>query len=261
LVGKVEKEILVVDDSQVVVSMLSDMLENLGFKVTGSLSGQDGLLQIDSHKFDMIITDLNMPRMDGVEFTRAAKTHPNCKFVPIVMLSGEDDQYKISSAKKVGISTFLKKPVKESQLKSILQVVLGSSSTSITLKPSKKRILIVDDSTVVLAQLKDDLSADFDIVTAESGEEAIEILEDPVRSDVCFSNDFDLIITDLKMPGISGFELSAYVRDRNKFNKHTPVLLLTTEKISKEEARQNGCMAYFSKSDKQRLLSMVRIIL
>lgn len=124
--GKAEKEVLVVDDSQVVVSMLSDMLENLGFKVSGSLSGQDGLLKIDSHRLDMIITDLNMPEMDGIEFTREAKKHPNCKFVPIVMLSGEDDQYKISSAKKVGISTFLKKPIKENQLKTILQVVLGS---------------------------------------------------------------------------------------------------------------------------------------
>lgn len=256
-----EKEILVVDDSHVVLSMLSDMLESLGYKVSGSLNGQDALLQIDTHKFDLIITDLNMPGMDGVEFTREAKQHPNCKFVPIVMLSGEDDQHKISAAKKVGISTFLKKPVRESQLKSILGIVLGPTSIQTSSPVKRKRILVVDDSPVVLEQLKDDLCADFVIETAESGEEAIKILEDPIRGDICFSNEFDLIITDLKMPGISGLELSQYIRNRNKYNKHTPVILLTTEKISKEEARQGGCMAYFSKSDKQRLLSMVRIIL
>ena len=78
---------------------------------------------------------------------------------------------------------------------------------------------------------------------------------------VCFSNQFDLIITDLKMPGMSGLDLADYVRMRNKVNKFTPVILLTTEKISKEEARKHGCAAYFSKTDKQRLVSMAAILL
>lgn len=261
LAGKMKKEILIVDDSHAVIEILSDMLEAHGFNVSGSLGGHDGLRQLEEHKFDMIITDLNMPGMDGVEFVRAVKSHPNSKFVPVVMLSGEDDQVKISAAKKSGVSAFLKKPVKESQLKSILKIIFGSFLEPILHKIDKKRILVVDDCPVVLEQLKDDLSAEFDIVTAESGEEAVEILEDPVREGICFSNEFDLIITDLRMPGMSGFELSAYVRDRNKYNKHTPVILLTTEKVSKDEARKNGCMAYFSKTDKQRLLAMVRIVL
>jgi CheY-like chemotaxis protein len=63
------------------------------------------------------------------------------------------------------------------------------------------------------------------------------------------------------MPGMNGFELSAYVRKRNRVNKFTPVIMLTSEKISKEEARAHGCAAYISKADKQRLVSMVRIIL
>lgn len=124
-----------------------------------------------------------------------------------------------------------------------------------------KRILVVDDSPVVLAQLSSDFSQDYDVVTAESGEEAIEILEDPVRGDVCFSNQFDLIITDLVMPGMSGFDLADYVRKRNKVNKFTPVILLTTEKISKEEARKHGCAAHFSKADKKRLITMANILL
>ena len=128
-------------------------------------------------------------------------------------------------------------------------------------KNKKKRILIVDDSPVVLAQLSDDFAEDYDVVTAESGEEAVEILEDPVRGNVCFSNQFDLIITDLMMPGMSGFDLADYVRKRNKANKFTPVILLTTKKVSKEEARKHGCAAYFSKADKQRLVSMVSILL
>lgn len=126
---------------------------------------------------------------------------------------------------------------------------------------SPKRILIVDDSPVVLAQLVEDFSESCEVVTALSGEQAIEILEDPVRDDVCFSNEFDLIITDLMMPGMSGLELAEYVRKRNRVNKYTPVILLTTAKLDKTEARRHGCIAYFSKTDKNRLISMVRILL
>lgn len=125
----------------------------------------------------------------------------------------------------------------------------------------QKRILIVDDCPVVLAQLSDEFDQDFEVVVANSGERAVEILEESIHRDVLFANQFDLILTDLKMPGIDGFQLAKYVRDRNKANKFTPVILLTSEKISLHEARKNGCVAYFSKSDKQRLLPMVRILL
>jgi CheY-like chemotaxis protein len=125
----------------------------------------------------------------------------------------------------------------------------------------KKRIMVVDDSPVVLAHLSDAFADKYDVITAESGEMAVEILEDPVRGGVCFSNQFDLIITDLIMPGVSGFDLAGYVRKRNKVNKFTPVILFTSKKVSKQEARMRGCAAYVSKADNQRLTSMVRTLL
>lgn len=125
----------------------------------------------------------------------------------------------------------------------------------------RKRILVVDDSPVVLAQLEDSLSQDYDVVVAKSGEEAVEVLSDPVRNGICFSNHFDLIITDLLMPGMDGFELARYIKKRNRVNKFTPVIMLTTEKTSKQEAREHGCVAYFSKSDKQRLFAMVKLLM
>lgn len=121
--------------------------------------------------------------------------------------------------------------------------------------------MVVDDSPVALAKLTDAFADEYDVITAESGKMAVEILEDPVRGGLCFSNQFDLIITELIMPGISGFDLAGYVRKRNKLNKFTPVILLTTEKVSKQEARRRGCAAYIPKADKQRLLSMARTLL
>lgn len=127
-------------------------------------------------------------------------------------------------------------------------------------KITKKRILVVDDSPVVLAQLSD-LLCDYEVITAESGVAAIEILEEPVRDRVCFSNLFDLIITDLVMPTTSGLDLAQYVKKRNRANKYTPVILLTSGKISKEEARSSGCVDCFPKLEVDRLLATVRILM
>ena len=120
------KKILIVDDSPSVLAILDDMLQDLGYATASAGNGRDALNLIEQTKFNLIITDLTMPVMDGMTFVEQAKKLPNCKFVPIVMLSSEEDEAKIAEAKQVGISTFLRKPVKEVQLKIILQVDLGS---------------------------------------------------------------------------------------------------------------------------------------
>ena len=120
------KHILIVDDSPSVLAILEDMLSDLGYAVTTAGNGQEALARVEETKFDLIITDLTMPVMDGFGFVQRAKQMPNCKFVPIVMLSSEEDEAMIAAAKKAGISTFLRKPIKENQLKTILKVVLGN---------------------------------------------------------------------------------------------------------------------------------------
>ena len=120
------KKILIVDDSPSVLAVLDDMLDTLGYEVTAVSNGKEAVQKIEAAKFDLIITDLSMPVMDGIAFVQAAKQLANCKFVPIVMLSSEEDETKIAEARRVGISTVLRKPVKEMQLKTILKVVLGA---------------------------------------------------------------------------------------------------------------------------------------
>ena len=77
----------------------------------------------------MIISDMNMPVMDGIGFTRQIKKYPSCKFVPVVMLSSEKNNDKISEARKVGISTFLSKSLNEKQRKTMLQINLNKRRT------------------------------------------------------------------------------------------------------------------------------------
>lgn len=120
-----KKKILVLDDSPFMLNVIGDMLSNLNYEVTTVDNGKVACQKVESSRYDMIIADMNMPVMDGLEFTRQVKKYPNCKFVPIVMLSSEEDHEKITMAKKVGVSTFLSKPLNEKQLKTILQVTLN----------------------------------------------------------------------------------------------------------------------------------------
>ncbi len=120
------KKILIVDDSPSVLAILEDMLDGLGYDVTAASNGKQACQLLETNWYNLIITDLTMPVMDGIVFAQTAKMMPNCKFVPIVMLSSVEDEDKIAEAKRVAISTFLSKPIKEVQLKTILQVVLGS---------------------------------------------------------------------------------------------------------------------------------------
>lgn len=120
-----EKKILIIDDSELIRSLLGDMLVDAGYNVTEAVDGYAGLECVKATKFDLIITDLTMPVLDGISFMREAKKLPNCRFVPIVVLTGEGDASKLDEAKKAGASTWLTKPFKERQLRAVLQMVLG----------------------------------------------------------------------------------------------------------------------------------------
>jgi two-component system chemotaxis response regulator CheY len=125
-----KKKILVLDDCSFMLTVIGDMLTNLNYEVTTADSGLLACQKAESTRYDMIIADMNMPVMDGIEFTKQVKKYPSCKFVPVVMLSSEQNKDKISEARKVGVSTFLSKPLNEKQLKTILQITLNKRRAS-----------------------------------------------------------------------------------------------------------------------------------
>lgn len=120
-----KKTILIIDDSASMRAILGDMLVDSGYNVVEAIDGYAGLELVRETKFDLIITDLTMPVLDGIAFVREAKKMAICKFVPIVVLTAEEDTAKIEDAKKAGASTWLAKPFKEKQLRAVLQMVLG----------------------------------------------------------------------------------------------------------------------------------------
>ena len=124
----------------------------------------------------------------------------------------------------------------------------------------KKNILVIDDSPFFLKILSDALSDGFHVETAHSAEQAFDLLN--ASDDSSYDSvSFDLVITDLNMPGLNGYDVAKFIRVKNREKKFTPVIMLTEMDISKEDARKHGCAAYIPKSDLKKVVSLARILL
>lgn len=119
-----EKTILAVDDSLTVRQILSSTLQEAGYKVIEAKDGQDAIEQLDKGHFNMLITDLNMPRVDGIDLVRHVRKSSACRFMPIIMLTTEADDKKKQEGKAAGASGWIVKPFKPEQLLSIVKMVM-----------------------------------------------------------------------------------------------------------------------------------------
>jgi two-component system, chemotaxis family, chemotaxis protein CheY len=119
------KQILVVDDSASFRTVVSLTLKREGYEVTEAADGVEALEKMTpERRFDLAICDLNMPRMNGLDFLTAAKAKPNGRFMPILMLTTETGQEKKRLAKTGGASGWLSKPFEPKQLVSAVSTLV-----------------------------------------------------------------------------------------------------------------------------------------
>lgn len=119
------KRILVVDDSAMIRQMVSFTLCEAGYEVSQAENGEQGVHRIREQAPDLIITDLNMPIMDGVALIRNARALPSTRFIPILMLTTESQEHKKMEAKAAGATGWLVKPFDPPKLLSVISKVLG----------------------------------------------------------------------------------------------------------------------------------------
>jgi two-component system chemotaxis response regulator CheY len=119
------KTILSVDDSASVRQMVKLALGAAGYGVVEAVDGRDGLDKAKSHSIDLVLTDLNMPRMDGLEFIRSLRLLQGGRGVPIVFLTTESDQSMKQKAKAAGATARITKPFTREQLVAITKKLLG----------------------------------------------------------------------------------------------------------------------------------------
>ncbi|HEY5959883.1 MAG TPA: response regulator [Polyangiaceae bacterium] len=110
------KKILIVDDSETIRITVSATLEGAGFTVVQAVDGLDGLARLAEHDVALVILDVNMPRLGGLEMLEKIKADPNLSNVPVVMLTTEAHYGMIDRAKKLGAKGWMIKPVKPENL-------------------------------------------------------------------------------------------------------------------------------------------------
>ncbi|MCP4114318.1 MAG: response regulator [Desulfobacteraceae bacterium] len=118
------KTILTADDSASMRQMVSFTLKGAGYEVVEAEDGKEGLSMISQTKVDMIITDLNMPNMDGIEMIRNVRAMPQYKFIPIILLTTESQGDKKKEGKAAGATGWIIKPFKPEQLLGVIKKVL-----------------------------------------------------------------------------------------------------------------------------------------
>ncbi len=110
------KTILIVDDSASLRQVVSIALKGAGYDVIDACDGVDALKKLDGRKIHLIISDVNMPNMDGITFVREAKKNPSYKFTPVIMLTTEAGDDKKQAGQAAGAKAWVVKPFQPPQM-------------------------------------------------------------------------------------------------------------------------------------------------
>ncbi len=117
------KKILAVDDSKTMREMVSFTLKGAGYEIVEAEDGKAAIEVLGGAKVDAIITDLNMPNMNGFELIRALRANPTYKFTPILMLTTEGDSSKKEEGKTAGATGWIVKPFNPEKLVEVVKKV------------------------------------------------------------------------------------------------------------------------------------------
>ena len=192
-------KILIVDDSAVVRKSLVKLLEEMGVKVTAAEDGEQGLEVALTNQFDLIITDVEMPKMGGYTLCLKLKNNPSTRGIPIIILSTQDSEEAIERGFQAGATAYLSKSEAMSQLKKTIGDVLDKSSFK-----HDRTILVVDYSKTIRFLVEKGLSeAGFHVLTATNGKEALDMIK---------IKEPDLILSDINMPEMNGIDFCKKVK-------------------------------------------------
>ena len=118
------KTIMTVDDSASVRLMVNFTLRELGYEIIEAENGKEALKKLEKNHIHMMITDINMPELDGIALVKKVRANPAYKFIPIIMLTTESQAEKKLEGKQAGATGWIVKPFKPEQLIAVVRKVL-----------------------------------------------------------------------------------------------------------------------------------------
>jgi two-component system chemotaxis response regulator CheY len=114
--SNVPKTIMIVDDSSSLRQVVGITLKSAGYDVLEGCDGRDALTKLDGRKVHLIISDVNMPNMDGLTFLKEVKKHSNYKFTPVIMLTTDSQESKKEEGRAAGAKAWMVKPFQPVQM-------------------------------------------------------------------------------------------------------------------------------------------------
>lgn len=227
--------ILIIDDSPTIRTALTKQLEEMGAVVTQAADGQDGFEAAQAGKFDLIITDIEMPGMNGFEVCQKLKQSTITRSIPVIILSIKEDEEYIERGFRLGASAYVTKANAKQELKERIEEVLDRNTLL-----RGRTVLIVDDSKSIRRVIGDALAqAGFQVLSAENGKLALEIMKD-IRP--------DLILSDLNMPVMDGFEFCKIIRTDAALSE-IPFIIMSAagDRATMRRMLQQGASAFLVK--------------
>ncbi len=211
-----KKTILIVEDDPLNMKLFHSILSMEGFELIQAYKAEQGMKLAKTHRPDLILMDIQLPGMDGLEATRIIKNDPQLQHTPVVALTAHAMEGDDQIAFDAGCNGYITKPIDVRTFADTVRSKLGSNqqelSTIIPDLPSteyrkvrghdryRKSILIVDDEPLNRKLLSGMLEAEnYHLITAEDGESALGIINQQLP---------DIILLDIMMPGMDGYEIT-----------------------------------------------------
>lgn len=244
-----QKHILVVDDEPIVCTTLKSILSDFGYQVTISHDGFQAKETLITQSFDLIISDISMPGLDGLSLlSHIQEQSPN---TPVIILASITDPLVRKRALEQGAKACVDKPIRFQELNTLIETYLSPSQPSQTERlPNKKiapspaspatklNVLIVDDEHIVHETLSGFIQ--------ELGHHPHSVYDGTAALQLIETHPFDLALIDVRMPGIDGLELLEHI---HKNISNLPVVIMTGhgDPIMSEKAKSLGAYDFVIK--------------
>ena len=254
------ERILVAEDSKIQRGFVVAALQSEGFRV---IEAEDGARALEMLRggaaVDMVVTDVEMPNMTGLELTRAIRADTRLSHLPVLVLTTLSGFDQVKAGFDAGASDYIVKPLKGERemflerVTSRVAELLGKNGAV-----SGKRALVVDDSRTTRRMVADYLTrAGYRVTTAADGQEAKELLESMPDGLP------DVVVTDLEMPRMDGLRLTHHIKNTTR-TRELPTIILSASKMHQHRVlgRGFGADAFISKPfSEEKLLVTVEQVL
>ncbi|NLK63199.1 MAG: response regulator [Fusobacteria bacterium] len=241
------RKILMIDDNVINCKIVDKMLTPEGVNLDFSENGMSGIEKVRNNKYDLILLDMHMPNMNGIETMERIKEYINPEVTSVILFTSVDVKYNLNEINNMGISGYMTKPIKRKDLISKIKHYCKFNSKEITIN---SKILFIDDNEINLKSGKLLLeNAGYEVFTGRDGYECLEIMK---------TEKIDLLIIDVQMPTLNGYETIKIIRkeEKEKNKKELSIIAVSgyDSDIDRKRLLEVGANEYISKPLKKQIL-------